>query len=70
MDDTHTPANGDDQTPEMTTSLDELAAMDPADAAGAAERLAAELAADLESVGGSAEKPVQLRADLGDGTGS
>ena len=50
--------------------VDALAAMDPADAPGAAERYAAELAVDLEDAGAEATNPVQLRADLGDDGGA
>lgn len=49
--------------------VDALAAMDPADSPGAAERYAAELAAELEEAGAEAATPVQLRADLGDDGG-
>lgn len=72
MDHTHTNETDDavtEPTPDMD-AVDALAAMDPADAPGAAERLAATLAEDLEEAGASAPDPVQLRADLGDGSTS
>ena len=50
--------------------VDTLAGMDPADAPAAAEGYAAELAAELEDAGASSPDPVQLRADLGDGSTS
>ena len=72
MNDTHANETEDtvgDPNP-ATDAVDAIAAMDPADAPGAAERLAAELAEDLEEAGASAPDPVQLRADLGDGSAS
>jgi len=57
-------------SPEGDDPVDALAAMDPADAPGAAERYAAELAAALEEAGAEAANPVQLRADLGDDDGA
>ena len=46
-------------------ALDELAAMDPADAPDLAERLAADLAGELEDTGTAGEPP-QLAAPLPD----
>ena len=46
--------------------IDELAAMDPADAPPHAEQYAMDLAAELEEVGAAASDPVQLQADLND----
>lgn len=69
MNDTHTfeptgnepPSDGDDRD-----AIDELKALDPADAPAAAERYAGELAAELEAAGAAAPDPVQLQADLDD----
>ncbi len=68
MDDKHhtdeTPTAGDgDPDP-----IAELGALDPADAPGPAERLAADLASELEDAGADAPPPVQLRADLEGGS--
>ncbi len=72
MDDTQIPELGNGRGAEdgAGDAIDALAAMDPADAPGAAERIAAELAAELEDAGGTATQPVQLRAELGDDTES
>ncbi len=69
MNDTHAFEPEDDMTSNPADTeqpVDDLAAMDPADAPGAAERYAASLAAELEDEGAAAPDPVQLRADLGD----
>ena len=68
MDDTQTPefGNGREGSDSEHDALDALAAMDPADAPGPAERLAADLAADLEDVGATPADPVQLQVDLDD----
>ena len=58
--------NGRDEATPEPDFVEALQEMDPADAPGAAERLAADLAADLEEVGAAPSDPVQLRADLGD----
>jgi hypothetical protein len=71
MNDTHTPEG--EMTPNPAGAnhpIDELAALDPADAPGAAEQYAASLAAELEDAGAAAPDPVQLEADLGDVTDS
>ncbi len=69
MDDTHEYENEDNMTEsDSQHPVDALADLDPADAPGAAERYAAKLAAELEDAGASAPDPVQLRADLGDGS--
>lgn len=73
MDDTHTFDPTDDNQRDSTTggdAVDDLAALDPAEAPVAAERYAGELAAELEAAGAAAPDPVQLQADLGDGTES
>jgi hypothetical protein len=73
MDDTHT-ADNDGETLQddggRVDRIDDLAALDPADAPRVAEEIAADLAAELEEAGAPASKPVQLRADLGEATDS
>ncbi|MCP3998679.1 MAG: hypothetical protein GY722_26955 [bacterium] len=68
MDDTHEEKTEHDMTESHDDgdAVEKLAAMDPADAPGAAERYALELAKDLEDAGAAAPDPVQLSADLGD----
>lgn len=71
MNDTHTtgPTNdrsSNDGSPQHP--VDELAALDPAEAPAAAEQYARELAGELEAAGAAAPEPVQLQADMGDGS--
>lgn len=73
MNDTHTPDDSADAVSSPGPGghpAEEIAAMDPAEAPAAAERYAAELAAELEGAGGTPQEPVQLQADLDDPTGS
>lgn len=73
MNDTHTTADSDDDArvtsneergTEVGRSAEALAALDPADAPDLAERLAAELAEDLEAAGAPQSEPTQLVVDL------
>jgi hypothetical protein len=74
MDDTHTTSphdNGpqpyDDKTPAGGIEPAEtLAALDPADAPPLAEKLAAELAENLEAAGAPPPEPTQLSVDIED----
>lgn len=67
MDDTHEEKTEHDMTENHEEdAVEKLAAMDPADAPGAAERYALELAKDLEDADAAPPDPVQLSADLGD----
>lgn len=73
MNDTHTFEPIGDEPPRSDTGrhpVDDIAALDPADAPAAAERYAMELAAELEAAGAAPPDPVQLQADLGDGSDS
>ena len=73
MDHTHTFEQNEDEPPSTDADghpVDLLAALDPADAPAAAERYAGDLAAELEAAGAAAPDPVQLQADLGEGSGS
>lgn len=73
MDDTHTADNDGDALQDDSGQgdrIDDLGALDPADAPPVAEELAADLAAELEEAGSPASGPVQLRADLGEVTES
>ena len=67
----HPPAEGDAAAgpPPEPHPIDNLAALDPAEAPEAAEEYAQELAAELEEAGAATE-PVQLQADLEDSSGS
>jgi hypothetical protein len=72
MDDTHAKSRRDnvpqpndaDPPADATGSGETLAALDPADAPALAEKLAAELAEDLEAAGAPPPEPTQLTVDI------
>ncbi|VAW05677.1 hypothetical protein MNBD_ACTINO02-796 [hydrothermal vent metagenome] len=61
MDSTHTPTDSDAET---TDRLEELASVDPADAPAVAERLAAELAGELDASSAQPMPTEQLKAEF------